>query len=359
MVSEAKTEDASSPVCNICGAKLARIPVPSADRESADCDVCQSSIRLRSIIALLSEELFGMPLTLPEFPVLKEIRAIGMSDPLDLAQRLSEKFDYTNTFYHQAPSFDATRLRDEDRGHYDLILSSEVMEHVPPPIELAFRNLYDALKPDGLLLMSTPFSLGKPHAEHFPELREFTLAAPGGKLALINRRADGSTEVFDDLVFHGGPGSTLEMRLFNEESLRAAIQAGGFSDVHFECTQNPHFGVIYAGPWSLPIAARKGRLRAPLAELMRQNRELAAKLEASERNLEIMTAEYQRHSAFHDLAGKEWEAGMAAHAKWAHESEANFQERARWAEELNRENAELRAMLGVPWWKRIARRLFK
>ena len=151
-----------SPVCNICGAKLARIPVASADRESADCDVCQSNIRLRAIIALLSEELFGMPLTLPEFPVLKEIRAIGMSDPVELAARLSEKFDYTNTFYHQAPGFDVTRLRDEDRGRYDLIISSEVMGHVPPPIEAAFRNLYDALKPDGLLLMSTPFSLGKP-----------------------------------------------------------------------------------------------------------------------------------------------------------------------------------------------------
>ena len=55
-----------------------------------------------------------------------------------------------------------------------LIISSEVMEHVPQPLEPAFRNLHDALI--FLLLMTTPFSLGKPHAEHFP-------FAPGVKLA--------------------------------------------------------------------------------------------------------------------------------------------------------------------------------
>jgi hypothetical protein len=148
------------------------------------------------------------------------------------------------------------------------------------------------------------------------------------------------------------------MRLFSEESLRAAIAAGGFSDMHFAYEQNSHFGVIYAGPWHIPVAARKGRLRVPVTALMQQNRELAR----SRRDLEIITAEYQRHSAFHNQARQEWEAGMAAHAKWAREIEASFQERARWAEDLNRENAELKAELTWrkrPLWKRIARRLFK
>jgi hypothetical protein len=86
--------------CNICGAEIALPTVNSgsADREAADCAVCKSSLRLRSLIALLSQEIFGVALALPEFPTLKGIRGIGMSDSPELAKRLAEKFDYINTF---------------------------------------------------------------------------------------------------------------------------------------------------------------------------------------------------------------------------------------------------------------------
>ena len=63
-------------------------------------------MRLRSLIALLSREIFGVELAIPDFPVLKGIRGFGMSDPPELAQRLAEKFEYTNTFYHQEPRLD-------------------------------------------------------------------------------------------------------------------------------------------------------------------------------------------------------------------------------------------------------------
>jgi len=63
-----------------------------------------------------------------------------MSDLPDVASRLADKFDYTNTFYHQEPSFDVTHPDVRDRGRYDFILSSEVMEHVPPPIETLSRR---------------------------------------------------------------------------------------------------------------------------------------------------------------------------------------------------------------------------
>jgi hypothetical protein len=40
------------------------------------------------------------------FPVLKGIRGLGMSDSLDYAQTLAEKFDYPNTYYDREPKFD-------------------------------------------------------------------------------------------------------------------------------------------------------------------------------------------------------------------------------------------------------------
>src|SRR5262249_39052038 len=155
-------------------------------------------VRLRALVALLSKEMFGVPLSLPDFPVLKGVRGIGMSDPPNLAAGLTEKFDYTNTFYHQKPLLDITRPSDEDLGRYDFIISSEVMEHVPPPVEAAFTNLCKMLKPDGILLLTVPYKIDGPMEEHFPELYEYDLASPGGKTVLVNRRRDGTMETFEN-----------------------------------------------------------------------------------------------------------------------------------------------------------------
>jgi SAM-dependent methyltransferase len=270
--------------CNICGTALAPgIP----DREAANCPACSSNTRLRSLIALLSNEIFGTALSLTEFPVLKSIRGLGMSDNPEIARRLAEKFDYTNTFYHQAPYFDATKLDEGDRGRYDFILSSEVMEHVPPPVERSFENLAAMLKPDGVLLFTTPYEVDGKTLEHFPELHDFTLANLGGRMVLINRTTDGRTQVFDDLTFHGGRGSTLEMRVFSRESLEQTVLGAGFREVHFAAEQWPEFGIDHSETWSLPVAARKGKFQVPVAELARQFAEIA-----SDRN--VAEAELQR-----------------------------------------------------------------
>jgi SAM-dependent methyltransferase len=193
-------------------------------REVPSCSACGSTVRLRSLIALLSREVFGVELAIPDFPVLKGIRGFGMSDAPELAQRLAEKFDYTNTFYHQEPRLDIADPTPEhlaeNTGRYDFILSSEVLEHVSPPVERAFANLNRMLKPAGLLVLTVPYRIDGHTAEHFPELHEYSLASPGGRTVLVNRRRDGSLEVYENLSFHGGAGSTLEMRVFTETSLK-------------------------------------------------------------------------------------------------------------------------------------------
>ena len=260
--------DSENFTCNICGVACKRLSAPPG-REVPSCPACGSTVRLRSMIALLSREIFGVELAIPDFPVLKGIRGVGMSDPPELAQRLAKKFYYINTFYHQEPRLDVVEPGQEHLGRYDFILSSEVMEHVPPPVERAFVNLHRMLKPDGLLLFTVPYGIDGRTAEHFPELYEYSLASPGGRTVLVNRRRDGSLELFENLSFHGGAGSTLEMRVFTETSLKEIIATAGFTSVQIASEDVPEFGVLHGETCSLPVADRQGRFQPPAAEVAR------------------------------------------------------------------------------------------
>ncbi len=322
--------------CNVCGTEGDRTG-QALGREIASCAGCGSTVRIRALIALLSQEIFGLALTIPEFPTLKGIRGIGMSDLPDVASRLAEKFDYTNTFYHQTPVFDVTQPDERDRGRYDFILSSEVMEHVPPPVERAFSTLHQMLKPDGLLLLTTPYHLNGATTEHFPDLHEYALAAPGGRMVLVNRGRDGSVEIFENLEFHGGPGSTLEMRTFTEDSLGRVLADAGFTSVHFAVESWPEYGVEHAESWSLPIAARKGKFQPPATELAREYREACRRAERVARDLAMITTQYEQHVGFHLLSHAELERQLNERIKWVRKVEQDYEERSRWAVEVERE----------------------
>src|SRR5262249_6736629 len=154
------------------------------------------------------------------------------------ASRLESRFDYRNTFYHQAPRFDITQPAEEP-GTFDFILAGDIFEHVSPPVEQSLANVCALLKPDGFLAMSVPYSLEETTQEHFADLQEFGLVTAGSHLALVNRARTGEWQVFDNLVFHGGPGSVLELRVFCESDLRAKLTAAGFTRVEFATAPYP------------------------------------------------------------------------------------------------------------------------
>ena len=294
----------------------------------------------------MSREIFGVELALPHMPALKNVRGFGMSDPAPLAARIGEKFDYTNTFYHQPPMLDITQPAEEEWGSYDFILSSEVMEHVPPPVEQAFANLYRLLKPNGLLLLTVPYSLEPRTTEHYPDLHEYALAAPGGRTVLVNRRRDGSIEVFENLCFHGGDGSTLEMRVFTEASLKAVLAGAGFDEVHIASENSAEFGVDHAETWSLPMVARKGRFVPPAADIVQSYAAASRRIAQVEKELEIIRGEYTRYIAFHEQSHKEMERLL--------------EERAAWAQGLDRELSQARAekaQLESRLWVKAGRKL--
>jgi SAM-dependent methyltransferase len=245
--------------CNICGASNA-CRVEELQRENSSCSSCGSNVRTRGILHVLSMELFGVSMTLPEFPRVKSLRGIGTSDDGQYANRLMEKFDYRNTFYHRQPRFDLTNPAEEEFGQYDFVISSEVLEHVPPPADAAMQTLFRLLKPTGVLILTVPYSVEATTAEHFPDLHQYGIAQVAGHTVLVNRTRDGRMQVFENLVFHGGwNGPALEMREFTETGLKAVLAAAGFSQVRINGEDYRPFGIVNAVSWSLPIAARKER----------------------------------------------------------------------------------------------------
>ena len=53
--------------CNLCGTRNA-VPYSALDREKPSCRRCGSTLRWRSLIAALSEQLFGRRHAIADFP---------------------------------------------------------------------------------------------------------------------------------------------------------------------------------------------------------------------------------------------------------------------------------------------------
>lgn len=241
--------------CNLCGAWN---EVEQFATEPATC-ACGSNVRLRALIHLLSLELFGRSLPLPAFPRLKSVRGLGMSDKQCCAERLADKFDYTNTWYDREPRFDSSNPDPALWGQYDFILSADVLEHVGPPVEATLTQLCRMLKPRGFLGVTVFCAPSDTLREHFPDLQDYRIVPLGESQVLINRRADGTLEIRDDLIFHGGSGSTLEMREFGATSLREKLTGAGFREVEFLVENLAGIGVFFDHDVSQPLIARKER----------------------------------------------------------------------------------------------------
>jgi hypothetical protein len=171
-----------------------------------------------------------------------------------------------------------------------------------------------------------------------------------GAPVLINRRTDGTLEVRDDLVFHGGHGATLEMRLFSRKDLERKLTAAGFETILLLTDAVPRFGIEYEGDWSLPMVARKGEFvfdRQAAGQLVREFCARTAEL-TELRNL------YDDVKARLDLRGQQvdrLDAELAERAAWAlklqqeldeagrtlEHKQSEFDERTRWALQLKSE----------------------
>jgi len=240
--------------CNLCGS-MCSVPPSALQREASSCTRCGSTVRTRAIVHLLTTELFGRSMTIPELPRRRDLLGIGLSDPGLYAEGLAQKLGYTNTFFHMEPRLDIAAIPEELAARYDFVIASEVFEHVAPPVSRAFINARRLLKPRGVLIFSVPYSLEPETREHYPELHDYRILETDGSWRLENRTIDGRTQVFSDLVFHGGPGSTLEMRLFSRDGLMREFANAGFARCRVANEPASAYGIVWPEPWSIPMVA--------------------------------------------------------------------------------------------------------
>jgi hypothetical protein len=169
---------------------------------------------------------------------------------------LARKLGYVNTFYHREPRLDITDISPEHESSLDFLISTDVFEHVAPPVSQAFINARRLLKGDGVFIFSVPYALHGETVEHFPDLFDYRIEERDSAPTLVNITRDGRSQEFRDLVFHGGAGETLEMRVFSEESLRREFMGAGFDEVKFYADHYFDYGIYWPFFSGVPIAAR-------------------------------------------------------------------------------------------------------
>lgn len=137
------------------------------------------------------------------------------------------------------------------------MISSAVFEHIPVALlDQAFRNSRRLLNDEGVFIFTVPYAKEGRTLEHFPNLHQFTIDETDGKRVLHNVTRDGQHETFEDLVFHGGDGMTLEMRVFSEPDLLRSLKDAGYRStrIYTDCVEE--FGILWPMDWAAPIAAR-------------------------------------------------------------------------------------------------------
>jgi SAM-dependent methyltransferase len=243
--------------CNICG-NFNTSSFDKLGREDPSCKYCGSTVRMRAIIHILSSELFGKSLVICDFPKNMQISGMGMSDWEGYAKKLSEKLDYCNTFYHKEPKLDITSIEPSFDKRFDFIISSDVFEHIDPPISIAFTNLKKILKDTGFVIFTVPYTIENDDTrEHFPDLFNYKIENKKEPYYLENITKNGIHQKYENLIFHGGEGFTLEMRLFSEKSLINEFSKAGFHCLKFYSGPFQKYGIIWKCLWSLPIIVRQ------------------------------------------------------------------------------------------------------
>jgi len=167
-------QDIYSGICACCGRRSEYVRTQKSIRESYSCGHCKSSLRYR-LQAQAIVDIFGFSkhsnlndlAKSPEFDSLS-IYEPGLSGPF--RKLFSNLSSYTNSFYwddiEEGGFRDGVQCQNLERLNYDneqfdLIISSDIMEHVRRPWD-AFKEIYRVLKPGGVHVFSIPVQIPMP-----------------------------------------------------------------------------------------------------------------------------------------------------------------------------------------------------
>lgn len=247
--------------CNLCGFADNTVRLGDLARETAPCAQCGANVRLRALIHLMSLHLWRRSLPVAQWPTDRSIVGYGVSDWPRFSDFLLPKLDYRNTQFDEDLRgdrlfLDVTAPPAHLAGTADFICCSEVLEHVAPPVELAFDGLFSILKPGGALIFSVPYWLNET-IEHFPDLYHWNIVESDSGPVLVNTTRAGEVQTFKDLRFHGGGARVLEMRVFGYPDLMRHLERAGFERAETLHVEHLPYGIRFPEQWSLPIIARK------------------------------------------------------------------------------------------------------
>lgn len=236
--------------CNSCFA-IRRTSLTLDLREALVCPSCGLNSRQRALLLAAQRN------TKEAFLRKKNLKIVGVSDGAPVESAFLDRFgrSYQNFEFHTEPFLDITKVKDVPESVADVVTCSEVLEHVQPPIELAFSGLYKLLKPGGWLILSVPHTgVDSLHLEHFPVMQNSELIIEPVQV-LRGIDLQGNKREFSELLFHGGAGATLEYRVFSETSLKENLEKSGFIKIQAQ-GDNRFFGCIWE-PWSRVWIAQK------------------------------------------------------------------------------------------------------
>lgn len=242
--------------CNITNNKFL---LKKDDIGREKCNYNGFTSRDRAIVYCLMNK-FDFPKTALSEIVEKNLTGIGMSDSDGLSSYLSNSFNYINTFFHKEPFLDIYNTEHiKLYQNLDFIICSDVFEHIDPypGLNIAFSHLYSMLKKiSGVLIFSVPYNTAE-HIEHFPSLYKYNIIQKNDTYVLQNIDKYGKLEEFTNLIFHGGPGQTLEMRQFSQNSLLQYLYNAGFKNITFHSIDQEmnEFGIFWECPVSLVVSA--------------------------------------------------------------------------------------------------------
>ena len=233
-------------ICPAC--QLPTLAIGVYERERSVCRICKSTARERAVAQAMRKAILLRP---------GAERIVGVSDGKWMAKFATKLFAnrYVNFHYHQEPHLDIVNPDPALFDSADIVSCCEVLEHIEPPTNRAFVGLFNILKPGGIAVLSVPHTrAGDAHVEHFPVMTRTKLEMEPTP-TWSGYTPDGEFHSFGDLIFHGGLGSTLEFRMYSEDSFRGYLEEAGFKILEIIPNDRLH-GVVW-GPWSRVWLAQK------------------------------------------------------------------------------------------------------
>jgi hypothetical protein len=138
----------------------------------------------------------------------------------------------------------------------NILISSDILEHVMPPHGHAMRGHFRVLKKGGWLILTTPYFIHSAFLEKYPWMVNYEVSSEG---TVRGVDSTGETVEIDNPVFHGGPGNTLEMRLFTPEIIVEGLVSAGFKNIEILDQDVEEYGIMRSSTRMGTIIAQKPR----------------------------------------------------------------------------------------------------